>query len=243
MSRIGPLVMAGILTLGTVLTAQDGFKIVVNPSNPVSSMSKAQLSKLFLDKAAWDDGVAVTPIDLPPASPVREVFSREVHGLAPSAVTERWRRAASASGAAPPPAVASDREVLAYVRLKPGAIGYVSPGADVNGVKVLSIGRGAAAPDAIAVGGAILPPKKIHDVEADYPPFALKAKIQGTVELAVVIGTSGRVEKTRIVHSVPALDYAAQAAVKQWKYAPTLVNSEPVPVTFQVRVTFSLPPA
>ena len=34
--------------------AQDGYRVVVNPNNPVSSLSRTQVSKLFLDKGTWD---------------------------------------------------------------------------------------------------------------------------------------------------------------------------------------------
>jgi hypothetical protein len=44
------------------------------------------------------------------------------------------------SGRDTPPAIkASDASVLEFVRANPGAIGYVSPGADLAGVKVVSV--------------------------------------------------------------------------------------------------------
>jgi len=39
----------------------------------------------------------------------------------------------------------------------------------------------------------------------------------------------------------PLLDDAAVAAVKQWKYSPTLLNGKPVPVMATVSVKFDLP--
>ena len=98
------------------------------------------MSKLFLEKTTWDNGAAVAPVDLLPSSPVREGFSRDVLGLPVPAAIDRIREVAKVSGGNPPPAVASDREVLAYVRLKTGAIGYVSLAADVSGVKVVAVG-------------------------------------------------------------------------------------------------------
>ncbi len=38
----------------------------------------------------------------------------------------------------------------------------------------------------------------------------------------------------------PLLDDAAVQAVRQWKYSPTLLNGEPVPVVGTVTVVFSL---
>src|SRR5688572_625780 len=78
---------AMVMALSARALAQDGYRIVVNPANPVASLSRNQVSKLFLDKGTWDDGVAVAPVDLLPSSPVRDGFSREVLGVpVPAAV-------------------------------------------------------------------------------------------------------------------------------------------------------------
>jgi protein TonB len=166
---------------------------------------------------------------------VREVFSRDIFGLSVSAVSERLSR----ESAPQPPAVASDRDVLAYVRLKPGAIGYVSAGADVQGVKVVGLGKAAAGPQPIPIGN-MPPPEKIVDASAVYPVVARTARVQGSVDLMVVVGANGNVEQARVLHSVPLLDDAAIAAVKKWKYKPTIVNGVAVPISMMVRITFQL---
>ena len=43
------------------------------------------------------------------------------------------------SRSTPPVEVSSDADVIAFVRSRPGAIGYVSPQTDVKSVKVLNI--------------------------------------------------------------------------------------------------------
>lgn len=229
--------------------AQEGYRIVVNPANPVSSLSKGQVSKLFLDKGTWDDGAAVAPVDLLPSSPLREAFSNEVLGLPINAAVERMRDAAKAAGVNPPPALATDREVLAYVRLKPGAIGYVSLGADVSGVKIVSVGGktehlvSLSATSSVApllVGGRIALPQRISQAQPIYPAIAKQGHIQGVVEVSIVIDADGNVARAQIVKSIPQLDKAALDAVKQWKYAPTVVNGAAVAVTMVVQVTFTL---
>lgn len=233
--------------LGSPVAAQEGYRIVVNPANPVSSLSKSQVSKLFLEKTTWDDGAAVAPVDLLATSPIREGFSREVLGLAVGAVVERLREQAKAAGVNPPPALASDREVLAYVRLKPGAIGYVSLGADVSGVKVVAMAgktehllSWSPGPTPLAVGGRIALPQRLVHAQPKYPPIARTGKVQGTVEVSIVIDAGGNVERAQIVRSIPQLDGAALDAVKKWKYAPTIVDGAPVPVTMIVQVQFTL---
>jgi protein TonB len=150
------------------------------------------------------------------------------------------------SGADMPPAVASDREVLAYVRLKPGAIGYVSLAADVTGVKVVATSgkaetaAAAAGVTPVEVGGAVAVPQRLSHVQPVYPEMAKQGRVQGTVSLSVVISSAGAVERAKVVRSVPALDEAAISAVKQWKYSPTVVNGVAVPVTMVVHVNFAL---
>ena len=246
-------VFAAVVTLMTAgaALAQDGYRIVVNPNNPVSSLSRTQVSKFFLDKGAWDDGAAASPVDLLPSSPIREGFSHDVLGLPISAAVDRMRDSARATGTNPPPALATDREVLAYVRLKPGAIGYVSLGADTSGVKVVSMNgktehliAGVAAADSgpapLAVGGRVAVPQRLVTAQPVYPAFAKTAKVQGVVEVSIVIDAKGNVTRTQIVKSIPQLDRAAMDAVRQWKYAPTVVDGTPVPVTMVVQVTFTL---
>ena len=67
--------IAGLLLLGAPGRAQEGYKIIVNPANPVTALTKAQVSKFFLEKSTWDDGLPVSPVDLATTSSVREIFS------------------------------------------------------------------------------------------------------------------------------------------------------------------------
>jgi protein TonB len=99
-------------------------------------------------------------------------------------------------------------------------------------------GKSAQAP--VAVGGAIAAPQKRSHVQPVYPAMARQTRTQGMVSLSVVIGANGAVERAAVVKSIPALNDAAIAAVKQWKYAPTLVKGTAVPVTMVVHVNFAL---
>ena len=92
----------------------------------------------------------------------------------------------------------------------------------------------------VEVGGAIAAPQKRAHVQPVYPPMAKQSRVQGIVSVSIVIGTTGAVERATVVKQVPALNDAAITAVKQWKYAPTLVNGVAVPVTMVVHVNFAL---
>jgi len=245
MGRWGTLLtVAGLLVLGAVLPAQTGYKMIVNPSNPIDLVSKAQLARFFLENAVWDDGRPAAAVDLPPASPIRELFSRDVLGMPIPAVQSLWRTVSGSGRGDAPPAMATDREVLAYVRLKPGGIGYVSAATETPGVKVIAIGKSdttVRSQEPIEVGGSIPMPERIEGAYPAYPPAAKAARLEGQVDIEVVIGISGNVEKARVVvKSVPSLDDAAIAAVKMWKYRPTLIHGVPVPVKGRVRISFKL---
>lgn len=89
-------------------------------------------------------------------------------------------------------------------------------------------------------GGEIQPPRKIVDVAPVYPPLAQSIGIEGLVVIEATIAVDGRVQDARVLRSVPLLDAAALAAVRQWTYTPTRLNGEPVSVIMTVTVNFQL---
>ena len=90
------------------------------------------------------------------------------------------------------------------------------------------------------VGGNIKPPQKIADVAPTYPAIARAAHVEGVVILEVVIAEDGSVRDVKILRSIPLLDAAAIEAVRQWRFSPTLLNGEPVPIVMTVTVAFRL---
>ena len=92
----------------------------------------------------------------------------------------------------------------------------------------------------LRVGGSIRPPQKVHDVSPVYPALAIAARKDGIVILEAEIGEDGRVRNTRVLRSIPLLDEAAVDAVRQWRFTPTLLNGQPVPIVMTVTVAFTL---
>ena len=92
----------------------------------------------------------------------------------------------------------------------------------------------------VRVGGTITRPSRVHEVAPSYPAVARAARIEGTVILEAVIDNDGTVRDVRVLRSVPLLDQAATDAVRQWRFTPTLLNGEAVPVVMTVTVTFRL---
>jgi TonB family protein len=81
----------------------------------------------------------------------------------------------------------------------------------------------------------------IAQVEPIYPNEARMERIQGDIRLQVRIAADGTVQEANLVSGPPQLVAAAIAAVKQWKYRPTIVSDHPVPAVTVVNVHFQLP--
>jgi protein TonB len=88
------------------------------------------------------------------------------------------------------------------------------------------------------VGGDIRPPRKLQHVAPVYPAIAAEARITGTVVVEATISRAGTVSDVRVLRSVPLLDAAAVAAVRQWRYESTRLNGEPVAVLLTVTIRF-----
>jgi periplasmic protein TonB len=73
-----------------------------------------------------------------------------------------------------------------------------------------------------------------------YPPLAVMAGIQGDVTLHAIIDREGRVAELQVVSGHPLLVQAALAAVRSWRYRPTLLNGQPVEVETTIKVNFVL---
>ena len=95
-------------------------------------------------------------------------------------------------------------------------------------------------PQRIRVGGNVQQANLVRKVTPVYPPLAKQARIQGTVRFTAIIGKDGTIQNLQLVTGHPLLVAAAQDAVKQWVYKPTLLNGEAVEVVTQIDVNFTL---
>jgi TonB family protein len=71
----------------------------------------------------------------------------------------------------------------------------------------------------------------------------MRAKIQGDVEVQMVVSAKGEVERARVTQSldkVYGLDAAALTAAKQFTFLPGKLNGKEVPVAVNVSLSFRL---
>jgi len=84
------------------------------------------------------------------------------------------------------------------------------------------------------VGGADQAPVLVHRAD---PNFSGGARVAGVVILEAVITRSGDVCAARVLRGLdPAVDAAAMAAVRQWKFTPAKKRGAPVQAVFNLTV-------
>jgi TonB family protein len=85
-------------------------------------------------------------------------------------------------------------------------------------------------------------PKCVYCPPAEYTSKARKAKLQGTVGLAVIVNADGTVRDVSVTKSlVDGLDESAAETVKKWEFKPAVDrDGNPVPVKVAVEVSFHL---
>lgn len=98
-------------------------------------------------------------------------------------------------------------------------------------------------------GGAYRPgndvswPRLLFEKKPSYTADAMRAKVQGVVEVEALILPDGTVAEARITRSLDptfGLDREALIAVRQWKFSPATRRGQPVAVLVPIEVSFTL---
>ena len=166
---------------------------------------------------------------------------------APAAATGKAATQGAAATSGAPSAAASS--------VAGAAAGGAAAGAAATGTAVGAAAAGTAA----ATAGAVAKPsagasdttqaKVVHvdelpvaisRVPPQYPDAARAAGTQGTVQLEALVKTDGTVGDVRVDVSVPGLDEAAKACLRQWTFKPGMSAGKPVEAWVGVPISFHL---
>lgn len=134
-----------VATLGAaVAPAANGtqeYQVVVHPSVRGTWISRANLQALFTGQTdRWGDKTTAKPVDQSVNTAVRRAFTASVLGHSIGEIQRYWQDRIAADRVFPPPVKASDGEVLRFVTVTAGAVGYVGPDTAIpEGVKVISV--------------------------------------------------------------------------------------------------------
>jgi protein TonB len=92
----------------------------------------------------------------------------------------------------------------------------------------------------VRVGGEVREPRLLHSVLPQYPQIAKQARAEGDVVIDTQIDAAGNVTQMKVVSGPMLLREAAMAALRHWKYEPTMLNGQPMPVEMRVVIKFRL---
>lgn len=97
--------------------------------------------------------------------------------------------------------------------------------------------------DGVRPGNGVSWPRLLQEVKPNYTADAMRAKVEGMVELEIVVLPDGRVGRVRITRSLDGtfgLDQEAVRAVRLWRFDPARQLGKPVATRVPVELTFRL---
>ncbi|MGB6823465.1 MAG: energy transducer TonB, partial [Candidatus Acidiferrales bacterium] len=86
----------------------------------------------------------------------------------------------------------------------------------------------------------IMRSKIIKEVQVRIPQEAIAKHISGTAIVGVVLDVNGNIKEAKGLQGDPILSAALMDAVKQWRFAPTTLDGDPVEVDLQIPYTFEI---
>ena len=111
--------------------------LIVHSDVPDNECSEKSAERIYLGKKTrWQGGATIVPVMLREGD-VHEEF---VEGILDRSVAKfeiYWKQAVFTGKGIPPKAFDSERELMDYVSVTPGAVGYVKRGTPLRGVKEL----------------------------------------------------------------------------------------------------------
>ena len=127
------LALAGNIAAAEVVT-------VVSPQNPTTTLSRSEVSNIFLGKInRFPNGQPAVPIDQPEDSQPRKEFYRDVSNKQPADIKAYWSRMIFTGRGQPPMVVDGDEQVKKTLAGRPDGIGYIDRAAVDDSVKVLAV--------------------------------------------------------------------------------------------------------
>jgi periplasmic protein TonB len=97
--------------------------------------------------------------------------------------------------------------------------------------------------DGLTPGNGVTWPRLVQEVKPNYTPDAMRAQVEGMVELEILVLADGSVGRVNIVRSLDArfgLDQEAVNAVRRWRFDPGRQSGKAVATRVGVELSFNL---
>ena len=227
MRALQVFIIAGLVLVSLASFAGSDVKVIANTSVTTDFISAGELKRIYLlQTRKLKDGSVVEPV-LQKRGSVHDAFSRQFLDRDGEEIRTYYHGVVFTGKGSMPRELNSDEEMVSYVERTRGTIGYVSSGANTDGVRVLAL-----APES-SRGERIL----LKRVEPEYPKELQHRGIEGTVRLALTVSARGSVQAVQVMGGNPILAEAAEKAARGWVYSPSATTS-----TIEVSIPFVVRP-
>ena len=126
-----------ILSLGGGAATAD-VVAVVSSTSAVSTLSKAQLTDIFLGNGyRFPNGTPAIPIDQAEGSPARDEFYVKYAGKLPAQIKAHWAKMIFTGRGQPPKVVSTDAAIKKLIAANPQVVSYIERGAVDSTVKLV----------------------------------------------------------------------------------------------------------
>ncbi|PCJ20510.1 MAG: phosphate ABC transporter substrate-binding protein [Gammaproteobacteria bacterium] len=131
------LAITALLIASPTLVLAD-LVVVVHPDNSVSSITDADISRIFLKKTdSFPDKNKATPIDQKEGNPLRDAFYSKVTKKDAAQLNSYWSRLIFTGKGTPPKVVRNDKKVKSLISKNADHIGYIDSASVDDTVKVV----------------------------------------------------------------------------------------------------------
>ena len=138
LNRFGWCAQVGLALSLAIGPARADVVAVVSAKSLVTTLTKAQLTDIFLGKAnRFPNGTPAVPIDQTEGSVARNEFYEKVAGKSAAQIKAFWSKIIFTGRGQPPKEVADSLEMKKRINENPSAIGYIEKNMVDDSVKVV----------------------------------------------------------------------------------------------------------
>lgn len=132
-------VLGTVIPLGAALAVDSRLVVIAHPDCGTDSVSADFIQNVYIGKTAkWGNGAKAEPGTLK-GGEIHELFLKDLVSKSVSQFSTFWKKIVFTGKGKPPKELADEAAMVEFVKSTPGAIGYVSASAAVEGVKVLKV--------------------------------------------------------------------------------------------------------
>lgn len=223
----------------TTVPVQPGAAVTI-PQNPIQNLTVPGVTPQKPSPAT--EAIVLAPATRKPAVPASSFDPPPPPGVVKT-IGEGSPDTIMVDTQTPKPAAPKPAPVEAVEPAAPDALSSDSKSNDqaISGLMNMPSGVAQPGPQTLKVSQGVSQGLLVKKVAPVYPAQALQAHMQGSVQLLATISKEGNITNVKALSGESVLARAAMEAVKQWKYKPYYLNTEPIEIQTQITVNFTLP--